>query len=126
MKNFDQWNNLKKEIHVENKKYHEGDIWWCNLGQNIGDEQNGTGDFFDRPILIIKGFNKRVCLVVPLTTKEKHNKFFFCIGNIQNKNNFVILSQIKLIDTKRLINQIGFIQKNRLDEIKKAIWNLIR
>ena len=44
MKNFEEWNNIKQNIHLNNsnKKYHAGDIWWCNLGQNIGFEQNGT------------------------------------------------------------------------------------
>jgi len=42
-----------------------------------------------------------------------------------NENN-AIISQIRLIDTKRLVNQIGFIDQERLCEIKKTIRNLFR
>jgi mRNA interferase MazF len=125
---FNHWNEIKKDIdfHFKNKKYHAGDIWWCKLGKNIGSEQNGSGKFFERPVLVIKGFNKEVCLVVPLTTKDKRNIFYFDIGLVGDKNNFAILSQLRLVDTKRFVNQIGFIDSSKLYKIKKAICNLIR
>ena len=118
----------KKKIHTENpnRKYHAGDVWWCNLGQNIGFEQNGSGDSFERPVLVLKGFSKNVCLIVPLTTKQKKNKFYFDLGIVDGKQNFAILSQIKLIDTKRLKNKIDFIGRDTLNKIKKAICDLIR
>ena len=127
-KSFDVWNTNKKEIHQKQnlKRYHQGDIWWCKLGKNIGFEQNGTGSDFDRPVLVIRGFNKKVCLIVPFTTKGKENKFYYNVGLIENKNAFAILSQVRLIDTKRLENKIGYININKLYEIKKAIWSLIR
>jgi mRNA interferase MazF len=125
---FDKWNIDKQNINKfnKNRKYHAGDIWWCNLGQNIGYEQNGTGKGFERPVLVVKGFSKNVCLIVPLTTKIKDNKFYSLIGLVNSKIAFAILSQIRLIDTKRLINQIGFVNTNKLNKIKKAIWKLIR
>lgn len=128
MKSFDKWNIQKQKIHTikQNKRYHAGDVWWCNLGQNVGFEQNGTGNDFDRPVLVIKGFNKKVCLIVPLTTKAKENKFYYNIGLVENKNAFAILSQIRLVDTKRLENKISYINIDKLNKIKKAIWDLIR
>ncbi len=128
IKKFIFWNLLKQKIHIEriNKKYHAGDIWWCNIGQNIGFEQNGANDNFDRPVLVIKGFNKSVCLIVPLTSKIKKNKFHYEVGLVENKIAYAILSQIRLIDTKRFTNQIGFLHSFELKKIKKAIWDLIR
>ena len=69
-KDFDKWNIQKKAIHNsrKNKFYRNREVWWCDLGVNIGFEQDGTGDNNRRPILIIKGFSKEVCLIVPLTT----------------------------------------------------------
>lgn len=109
----------------ENKFYHPRDIWWCNLGVNIGFEQDGTGIERERPVLIIKGFSKSVCLIIPLTTSQKRNKYYLKLGRVDNKNASVIISQIRLIDTKRLTNKIGFIDKKKFMEIIKAIKNLI-
>lgn len=127
-KDFEGWFKKKKEIekYQSRKKYHTGDVWWFYTGLNIGFEQDGKGDVYSRPCLIIKGFNKEVCLIVPLTTKYKDSKFYVSVGLIENKSACAIISQIKLIDTKRLVNQIGFIKTSKLNEIKKAIWNLIR
>ena len=127
-KDFDIWNIQKQKIHNHKmrKNYHAGDIWWVRMGVNIGFEQDGKHENFERPCLIIKGFNKEVCLIVPLTTKIKNNKFHSFVGKFARIDNYAILSQIKLIDTKRLVNQIGFIEYNLLSKIKKAIWDLIR
>jgi hypothetical protein len=30
----------------------EGGVYWCSFGENVGFEQNGSGDNFSRPILM--------------------------------------------------------------------------
>ena len=64
MKDFDQWNELKKKIEVEknepDKFPKEGEVWMSSLGKNIGFEQNGSGDNFSRPVLIVKKFNNHM------------------------------------------------------------------
>ena len=77
-KDFDEWNKHKKIVHFEGESrfYHKQDVWWCALGVNIGFEQDGTGNVGERPVLIINGFSKQVCLIVPLTTSKKEN--FYC------------------------------------------------
>ena len=61
-KDFEGWNEKKKKLHSKqsNLFYHEREIWWCSLGVNIGFEQDGTGKNFDRPIIVIRGFNKNI------------------------------------------------------------------
>jgi len=119
-KDFDMWNNQKKHINYykQRKNYHAGDVWWMHTGLNIGFEQDGKHKNFERPCLIIKGFNKEVCLVVSLSTIPKNNKFYVSIGIIEDKEAYAIISQIKLIDTKRLVNQIGFVSNEVLFNIK--------
>jgi mRNA interferase MazF len=126
-KDFDSWNKQKKDIHTkgENKFYHPRDIWWCNLGINIGYEQDGTGKEKERPIVVIKGFSKNVCLVIPLTTSKKSNKYYIKIGKVANREASAIVSQVRLIDTKRLANKIGVLDKSVFEEIRKAIRNFI-
>jgi mRNA-degrading endonuclease toxin of MazEF toxin-antitoxin module len=71
--------------------------------------------------LIIKGFSRHVCLVVPLTTSKKENPYHFDVGVIGDKEAFAILSQIRLIDTKRLHAPLAVLNKDKFKEIKKAI-----
>lgn len=78
---FDQWNSQKKNIDKEqNKKtFHEREIWFIKIGENIGFEQNGKGDKFLRPVIIYKKFSKFVFLGIPLTRVNKDGKFY-CNG----------------------------------------------
>ncbi|MFQ5661991.1 MAG: type II toxin-antitoxin system PemK/MazF family toxin [Candidatus Paceibacteria bacterium] len=115
----------KNLLKGENKYYHPRDIWWCNLGVNIGYEQDGTGKEKERPVVIIKGFSKSVCLVIPLTTSKKSNKYYIKVGSVDNKEASAIISQVRLIDTKRLANKIDVLDRSVFEEIRKAIRNFI-
>jgi len=126
-KDFDNWNNNKKVIHStnDNKLYHEREIWWCSLGINIGFEEDGTGISGERPVLILRGFSRQVCLIIPLTTSEKKNPYHISLGRVDNRNAFAITSQIRLIDTKRLINKIGVVDQILFKNIRKAAKDLL-
>src|SRR3989344_2420314 len=100
MKDFDSWNELKKKIEDDkndpDKFPKEGEVWMCSLGRNIGFEQNGSGDNFSRPILIIKkikifpleprnpafgGFSRSLsalCILSVLHYASKVKLKFFC------------------------------------------------
>ncbi len=123
-KNFDQWNEAKKGVDKElNRPFscHEGDIWWCNLGLNIGNEQNGCGNQFERPILILKAFSLNTFLAVPLTTSEQKHKYRFDIGIINNKKAKAIISQVKVLDTKRLAEIICSLDSKIFYQIRKTV-----
>ncbi len=125
-KNFDRWNIRKKEINEEHPNFYRvRDIRWCSLGINIGFEQDGTSEKYRRPVLVIKGFSLHVCLVVPLTTSKKQNPYHISIGTVEGREAFVIFSQIRLIDTKRLHDRLSILNQEKFDEIRKAIRNLI-
>lgn len=127
IKDFDGWNTQKKMLHKSGvgKYYAQKEIWWCSLGVNIGFEEDGSGSVGERPVLIVRGFSRHICLIVPLTTAKKDNPFYFALGEIGGKPSFAIISQIKLIDTKRLINKIGAIDGKSFLRIRKAIRDLL-
>jgi len=72
-----------------------------SLGQNIGYEQNGTGNNFIRPVLVIKKFNNQMFWIVPLTTKQKEFDFYFNYADPNNQEVSAILAQIRLVSVKR-------------------------
>ena len=55
------------------------------------------------------------------TTSKKKNPYHFDVGVVENKEAFAILSQIRLVDTKRLHSPLAVLSKEKFKEIKKAI-----
>ena len=89
--------------------FYEREIWFCHLGTNVGFEQDGKGELFGRPVIIFRKFNNQVFWAVPLTTKEKIGKFYFHIDLNDNIHRMAILSQLRLLDARRLYQKIGMI-----------------
>jgi mRNA interferase MazF len=127
-KDFDKWNKVKKNINNKNINrelfYHEREVWWCNLGVNIGVEADGKHEIFERPVLIIKVFNSEMIWSLPLTSKEKIGKYYKKV-NYENGFSFVNLSQIKVVSTKRLNRKIGFIQKEDFIKVLDELQNIL-
>ena len=122
MKDFDSWNEIKKKVEMttlpEDLYFYEREIWWIRMGLNIGSEQDGKGYLSLRPVLILKKHNVQCCLCISLTTINKDNPYHFTFWC---KDDYVsaIISQIKLIDSKRLVRKIGIVSQSEFDEIKK-------
>jgi mRNA interferase MazF len=125
-KDFEDWNKQKEVIHCEwtRKFYHEREIWWSSLGVNIGFEQDGKGVEYQRPVLILKGLSKSTCLIVPLTSSMKSHPLRIYVGSVGEKEASVIISQIRTIDTKRLVGRITYLDKDRFEIIRKAVKNM--
>jgi len=127
-KDYSLWTPTKIEINNKQDKiigYKERDIWLSNIGENIGFEEDGKGEKFVRPVLILKKFNENICHIIPLSTTNKRDKFHFAFDGKTRKTSTAILSQSKTIDTARLIKKIGIISKNDFEKLKKNFINLL-
>ncbi len=126
-KDFDAWSKRKKNINSleEGKFYTSREIWWATLGTNIGHEQDGRGINFNRPVLIITAFSKGTCLIVPLTTSEKRNRYYVEAGDIDGVPNAANISQLRLIDTRRLTEKICMLNEEQFLYIRKNVRSLI-
>ena len=126
-KDFQEWHTQKSDIH-ENKvraNFHEREVWFSSLGANIGFEQDGRGDKFLRPVIVLKKFNNEVLWCLPLTKTEKKGKYYFSFPLNDKEISTAILSQIRLIDSKRLQYKIGDMAKKDFDEIKEKLKQLL-
>lgn len=124
-KDFNSWNKVKKETHNKGipPLFSEHEVWWCAVGVNIGSEEDGKGINYLRPVLIARKFNKDIFYGLPITSNIKDDQFHISInsGNIKGS---IILSQMRLIDSKRLSHIMGKITSNELKEIKKKLKSL--
>lgn len=127
-RDFDSWNIHKKDIHKSSKNrfYKPREIRWCFLGVNVGCEENGKGERYQRPVLIVKGFNRHVCWVVPLSTTQKRNEYLIDIGQVADKKSAAIISHLRLIDMKRLGDKTGILGKEKFEIVKKSIRDLLQ
>jgi mRNA interferase MazF len=126
-KDFQKWYDQKSDIH-ENKArlhFHERDVWFTTMGANIGFEQDGKGEEFLRPIVIVKKFNNETLWGITLTSKKKTGKYYFTFEHDKERESTANLSQLRLIDSKRLKYQIGSISEKDFSELKKRIINLV-
>ena len=118
-KDFDIWNKLKKEIDKTNVDFfvQTRQIWWCSIGLNVGSEQNGHGENFERPVVVIRKYTSDTFLCVPLTTKEKSGNYYYKVQDSCGNISSAILSQAKVLDRKRLRRLIGLVSYKEFHEI---------
>jgi len=127
MQEYDKWNEVKKEIQdIEDKIFFkERDIFWARLGKNIGFEQNGKGEEFTRPIIVVKKYSTNMMLAIPLSTTIREGSFFYKF-NFKDKISTALLVQNRLLSSKRLVKKIGKIDENNFKQLKERLINLIK
>jgi len=115
-KDFNRWNELKKKIDVRNPIYvSERDVWFCSVGLNVGSEQSGKHELFERPVLVIKKITAN-------TFNKKKGSWYV---EIESTNSSAIISQIKLFDTRRLARKIKVISMEEFEIIKDKLKKFI-
>lgn len=126
-KNFDSWNSRKKSLEDtvrEPIKFNARDIWWCSFGVNLGSEQDGSGNNFERPCVIIKKLSPTTAIVLPLSTKKKLEVFQVPFS-VSGKEGYILLDQIRVIDAKRLFRKMGYVDKETFAIIREKLKSLL-
>lgn len=112
------WNKTSKAV------FKRGDIWWCSLGINLGEEMYGKGSKFTRPVLIFRKFTSNSFLALPITKQEKQGTWYVEI-TIHGEKRWIMLNQARVFDKKRLTNRIGVLDDNDFQKVKKGLLNFI-
>jgi mRNA interferase MazF len=125
MKDFDRWNEAKKRVERSTftEYVHTREVWWCSLGLNVGREQDGDASF-ERPVLILRKFNREMVLVIPLTTSTKRTPYHF-IFPYNATEVAAVLSQVRLVSTKRLKRRMYRMPDPLFDELRSAVQQMI-
>jgi len=123
---YNDWNEQKVYIELQNIRtfFKERDIFYLRAWKNVWFEQNWKWGNFSRPFLVLKKFNNETFWWVPLSSKTKEWKYYhnFILNNIPQT---AIISQMRLIDSKRILDKIWMIDKINYDLIKQKIKNLL-
>ena len=126
LKNFDKWNEKKKYLDTARRKllFKEGEIWWCSIGVNVGEEVYGKGEHFRRPVVVLRKLSQNSCIVMPTTTKEHDGSWYHRL-NIKNKNRWIMMNQIRLISTNRLWVRESTLSQEEFEGLKKSVAKLL-
>lgn len=124
-KDYSKWHELKVKIEEEHQPplFREREIWWCSLGANIGFEQDGKHDRFERPVLVLRKFNREMLWVLPLSTKLKEGAYYHPFL-LSGEKRVVLLSQHRTISSKRLIRRIAKVNQGVFADIVKSLVGL--
>jgi len=108
IKNFDKWNELKKEINNKNNdniSFNQWDIWWLSLWKNIKSESFWKWEGFRRPVLVFKKLSSDTFIWIHLSSKYK-NWTWFERYFLHWEQNTALLYQIRMFHKNRLQRKI--------------------
>ncbi len=123
-KDFDGWNTKKKETHKQTSApfCYPREVWWCALGMNVGAETDGKNDNFERPVLVLRVYNKETLLVLPITSKEK-NDAFHCAVRVKIGTVWIKLTQARVISNRRLLRKVDVLSIEEFERVQKTFQN---
>ena len=121
-KEFVRWNERKKLLdRIEFDYYvHEREVWWCAVGLNVGVESDVKNDDFERPVLVLRKFNRDSVLIVPLSSRLKDNPYHVQFRH-EGETAAAVISQIRLVSTKRLLRRMYRIDSGFFDKIQSTV-----
>lgn len=137
---FVAWIKVKVRIHISDNSaisFKQREIWWASVGLNVGYEQNGKDEVFQRPVLVLRKFGHHIFWAIPLTSKKKDNKYRFEIKykeyykNVDGdtmgteKDGIIILNQLKTISSKRLIRKMGVMSEEDFEIVREKIKEIV-
>lgn len=94
------------------------------LWQNVGSEQNGKHEGFERPVLVLKKFSASTFWGISTSTKIRNGHYYYIFSN--DKGIFSLnLSQLRLLSSKRLIRFSGNIDKDDFIRVREKIKSFI-
>jgi len=124
---FNRWNNLKQNLQKKNEniKFTVGGIYFMSVGQNIGYEQYGKGDYFLRPVVVYKKLSRSTFLGIPLTSKQKEGSYYFSFKYKKNKISIAMLNQIRVFDIKRHKYYDGYMNRKIFSKLQDKVNNFM-
>ena len=122
MKDFDSWNRIKKQADSgKNIRFaHPREVWWCMLGANVGAEIDGKNNNFERPVVVIRVYNKETLFVLPVTSKQKDDRFHVRV-TARTGYVWVKLTQGRVISSQRLLRKIDTVNHPDFNRVRNEL-----
>ena len=125
-KDFDKWNTRKKQLDFSRRNllFKEGEIWWCSIGVNVGEEVYGKGEASRRPVVIFKKLSGNSCIAIPTTTKTRNGSWFHHL-HIKDNDRWVMMNQMRFLSANRLWVRESSLSSEEFSALKKSVAELL-
>lgn len=117
-KDFSDWHSKKRLIH-------EQEIWWVAIGCNVRFEEDGKGEEYARPVLILRKFNQYLFYGVPLSTTSKRGPYYCEFTYKDGVKSAALLSQMRAFDANRLLRKDGVINDKDYQTVQERLAAII-
>ena len=119
-KPFDEWNTLKKQLEGRQTFpfFKEREVWFAAVGVNVGHEEDGKNTKHERPVLVLKRFNKNLFFGVAFSSIFKPENDFYHTIFLNGRASSVILSQAKVYCSRRLFRRMAILDKPEFEVVK--------
>jgi len=124
---LDAWNARQQALQNSTPPpyFKEREVWWCALGVNVGHEEDGKGQDFSRPVLIVRKFGT-LFYAVPLSTTTRRGPFYHPFTYKPERGESVaLLSHMRALDSRRLIRKDGMASTQEFQAIRAALLALL-
>ena len=122
-KDFQAWSLAKASLDTQQAPkllYKEREVWWMKTGFNVGSESNGSKDTYSRPVLIVKGFSATIFWGIPLSNTPNRGEYIVPVV-VNGQERAALLSQMRVLDTRRIGSKISMITEEEMSTIKSVI-----
>jgi mRNA interferase MazF len=125
-KDHDGWNNFIKNrmIIAEPPFFKKREVWWVSIGVNVGHEEDGKGDHYSRPVLILKKFGMHTFLGLPLSTTSKTGELYYPFVFLGQPST-ALLGHLRSFDSMRLLKKYGTVDEITFQSIRKAAKEIL-
>ncbi len=92
---------------------------------NVGFEQNGNGDEYVRPVVIVAKYGEHTCLVVPLTHTIRP-AWYRHVMRVSDETVAALINQTRVVDKRRLQERMGVVGSEEFSVLKNKIIALMK
>ncbi|MEK6800329.1 MAG: type II toxin-antitoxin system PemK/MazF family toxin [Nanoarchaeota archaeon] len=105
----------------------KGELWLIDLPPKKGSEQKGT-----RPCIILANTGTNLITVIPLTSNLQALRFPYVLEikssekNKLDNDSIALMFQIQSVDKRRIVKQIGTLEKSDIFEVDKSLRHMLK
>lgn len=128
-KAFRAWGEYQEQLESSarpRRALHEGTVWRCAIGTNIGHEIDGKSKRFWRPVVIMRVLDPNFVITVPLTSKRQNRPYHEHIPvTVKDRTSYAVVTQIRGFDTRRLQQYIAKLDTDDFQSVQVKVLDLL-
>jgi mRNA interferase MazF len=122
-RDYHDWNLRKQKLENQHEipEFSERDVWYASVGTNIGNEIDGKNKYYERPVVVLRKYDKNLFFGVPLTSRRYTNNWYHKLRN----GSYAVLIQCRIFSSKRLQRRKGRLTSGEFNQLRLRLLDII-